>query len=47
MNVVEAKKDLAIKTKRGLPIILAGVLFWIVMSIAGFILSENKWCGYI
>ncbi|ARO67126.1 Uncharacterized protein B5E39_4948 [Bacillus cereus] len=25
MNVAEAKKDLAIKTKRGLPIILAGV----------------------
>lgn len=29
MNVAEAKKDLAIKTKRGLPIILAGVLFWL------------------
>lgn len=46
MNVAEAKKDLAIK-RRGLPIILAGVLFWIVMSITGFVLSENKWCGYI
>ena len=42
MNVSEAKKDLAIKTKRGLPIILAGVLFWIVMSIAGFVLSEKQ-----
>lgn len=42
MNVVEAKKDLAIKTKRGLPIILAGVLFWIVMSIIGFALSEKQ-----
>ena len=42
MNVSEAKKDLAIKTKRGLPIILAGVLFWIVMSIMGFVLSEKQ-----
>jgi hypothetical protein len=47
MNVSEAKKDLAIKTKRGLPVILAGILFWIVVSITGFVLSEKQVCGYI
>ncbi|WP_369900141.1 hypothetical protein [Bacillus manliponensis] len=42
MDVLEAKKDLAERTKRGLPIILAGLLFWVVASGAGFLLQEKQ-----
>ncbi|EJV70395.1 hypothetical protein IEM_00928 [Bacillus cereus BAG6O-2] len=42
MNVSEAKKDLAQKTKRGFPVVLAGFLFWIIASITGVVLSEKQ-----
>ncbi|PEB51880.1 hypothetical protein CON65_15245 [Bacillus pseudomycoides] len=41
MNVLEAKRDLAKRTKRGLPVVLAGLIFWIIASIAGSILPEK------
>ena len=40
--MLQKRKGFSNKTKRGLPIILAGVLFWIVMSITGFVLSEKQ-----
>ncbi|KFN03516.1 hypothetical protein D0U04_19810 [Bacillus clarus] len=42
MNVSEAKRDLAQKTKRGLPVVLAGLLFWIIATITGVLLSEKQ-----
>ncbi|MFB5252084.1 hypothetical protein ACE38F_17205 [Bacillus mycoides] len=42
MNISEAKRDLAQKTKKGFPVIIAGLLFWIVASITGVILPEKQ-----
>lgn len=42
MNISEAKRDLAQKTKKGFPVIIAGLLFWIVASITGVLLSEKQ-----
>lgn len=42
MNISEAKRDLAQKTKRGFPVILAGLLFWSIASITGVLLSEKQ-----
>ncbi|MFK4292801.1 hypothetical protein ABH955_000340 [Bacillus sp. RC240] len=42
MNISEAKRDLAQKTKKGFPVIIAGLLFWIVASITGVLLSERQ-----
>lgn len=42
MNISEAKRDLAQKTKKGFPVIIAGLLFWIVASVTGVLLSEKQ-----
>ncbi|GAB6439616.1 MULTISPECIES: DUF7010 family protein [Bacillus] len=42
MNITEAKRDLAQRTKRGFPVIIAGILFWIVASVTGVLLSEKQ-----
>ncbi|MED2187123.1 DUF7010 family protein [Bacillus wiedmannii] len=42
MNILEAKRDLAQRTKRGFPVIIAGILFWIVASVMGILLSEKQ-----
>ncbi|AIW84199.1 hypothetical protein EXW39_17180 [Bacillus mycoides] len=42
MNIAEAKRDLAQRTKRGIPVIIAGILFWIVASVTGILLSEKQ-----
>lgn len=42
MNISEARRDLAQKTKRGFPVILAGLLFWSIASITGVFLSEKQ-----
>ncbi len=42
MNISEARRDLAQKTKKGFPVILAGLLFWSIASITGVFLSEKQ-----
>jgi hypothetical protein len=34
-SVREAKKTLAVSTKRGLPLIMGGILFWIIAGVCG------------
>jgi hypothetical protein len=40
-SVKEARHTLSLSTKRGLPLILAGLLFWLVAGLSGFILPEK------
>ncbi|EJS06017.1 hypothetical protein IKO_02673 [Bacillus cereus VDM034] len=42
MNISEARRDLAQKTKKGFPVILAGLLLWSIASITGVFLSEKQ-----
>jgi len=42
MNIAEAKIDLAQKTKKGVPVIIAGILFRGVASVTGILLSEKQ-----
>jgi hypothetical protein len=40
-GVQEARKALALSTKRGVPLIFAGLLFWFVAGISGLVLPES------
>ncbi|MDM5189084.1 hypothetical protein QUF99_17710 [Bacillus sp. DX4.1] len=42
MNVIDAKRDLARKTKKGIPVVLAGFVFWIIASVTGILLEEKQ-----
>ena len=43
--MLQKRKGFSNKTKRGLPIILAGVLFWIVMSITDLFFLKTSGVG--
>ena len=41
MSVQEARQALAVTTKRGIPLIMAGVLFWMFAGISQWIFSDS------
>lgn len=40
-NVQETKIALALSTKRGIPLILAGILFWVIAGVSGAFLPQR------
>lgn len=41
MNISELKLNLQLRTKKGAPIIIAGLVFWMMASISGVLLPEK------